>query len=126
MFDIYLATPYSHPNKGVMQSRYVAITHLSVDLALSGYSVYSPITHWHEAANWRDLDTNFQFWKKQCLDAVAACHVLVVHCIDGWEDSKGVSAEVKEAERLGKPIVYFSPDAALEFSKKLQEALSIR
>ena len=47
---IYIASPYSHPDKAVMQERYEDVLGYVGHALGNGLIVYSPIVHHHEVA----------------------------------------------------------------------------
>ena len=107
---IYLAVPYSHSERKVREQRYNEVTQFAGELLKQGYFVYSPITHSHPIAYHVDLPKEFQFWRDYCLEMLRRCDELWVLCLPGWKESEGVMAEIKEAKRLEKEIIYVTED----------------
>lgn len=104
---IYLASPYTDPSNNIMHQRYLAACKACGHLAGQNEIVYSPIVHWHNVAQMYQLPKDFEFWKTQDHSMIKLCSKVVVLCIDGWKDSKGVQSEIKFAQTLGKEIVYW-------------------
>lgn len=71
-----------------------------------GSLVFSPIAHSHPLATYA-LPVSFDFWQSWCMSFLHCwatdLYVLKLH---GWEESKGVAAEITEAEKIGLPITY--------------------
>lgn len=105
---IYIACPYSSPNFSVRHYRFTKATqfasHLIKDL---GYQVYSPITHGHLISLEADLTTEWSFWAENCKIFLGMSKWVFVLCLNGWEQSVGVQAEIDIARNLGLRICYF-------------------
>jgi hypothetical protein len=85
--------------------------------------VYSPITHFHPIAYHVDLPKDFQFWRECCLGMLRRCGELWVLCLPGWKESEGVMAEIKEAKKLGKEIIFVTEDEYDELDVDIIELL---
>lgn len=95
---IYLASPYTHVDKSVQESRYqLTMDALAVFLA-QGEFVYSPIVHCHEMAKKHAMPTDYKFWWDYNVDFIDNSNGLYVLCIDGWLESKGLKKEVEYSE----------------------------
>ena len=102
---IYLALPYSHPDKTVMHERFLAANRQAAKLMQMGLAVFSPISHGHPIAQEGALPTDWQYWKAYCEKMMSICTTVVVLQLDGWDQSVGVKAELEVAERLELPVV---------------------
>lgn len=103
---IYLASPYSHPNADIRQERFDKVCFVAANLMREGHHVFSPIAHTHPIALQGDLPKGFDFWEEFDRKMIGACGALWVVMMDGWRESKGVSAEIKIAEEMGIPVKY--------------------
>ena len=105
---IYLASPYSHPAKRVRARRYEEAVWAAGSLIVRrGEAVFSPIAHSHPIAEAARLDGTFSgVWAEMDLAIIAICSEVVVLRLAGWEESKGIAAEIAEAQRLGIPVTY--------------------
>ncbi len=103
---IYLAGPYSHPDEYIRHKRYEQLTAKAAELMLENYVVFSPITHGHAVAMGHNLPTDFAWWELQCLGMLRHASKMVVLTLDGWVESKGVTAEIVFAQKLGINIEY--------------------
>lgn len=104
---IYLASPYSHSNPAVMEERFESACIVAGELMKVGEHVFSPVAHSRPIANLVDLPHDFEFWAKYDTQMISLCDEVVVLTLPGWEESRGVAAEIKIAEELGKPVRYF-------------------
>lgn len=104
MKKIYLAIPYS----GMTASSYFQANRAMAVLLKLGYNVFSPITHSHPMSDY-NMPQNWEFWEKidyQFIDWADEVIVLIPN--EGHlvvNDSTGVQAEIKYAEKTGKPVV---------------------
>lgn len=106
----YLAVPYTwNPNKSFEIANKVA-----AKLMDEGKNIISPISHSHPIADYLnpELRINQEFWMNQDLPILSKCDELLVivigdNGIDLINNSKGCQSEIKESERLNKPINYY-------------------
>lgn len=109
---IYVASPYSHPDKVQEEINFLRVVRATGWL-MNTYldkSFYSPICHTHPIATRCQLPGTWDFWK-QFDEAMLSCfNELWVLCIPGWNSSKGVAAEVEIATSMGLPIKYIILD----------------
>jgi len=110
---IYLATPYSHPDKYVQLLRAQTVTWAAAKLRELGLNVYSPITHGHPMADIADLPRDFEYWQEECMHHVGSCERVVVLMQPGWDVSTGVGMEIEAADELGKPVAFIEMEDLL-------------
>lgn len=103
---IYVGSPYTHPDRFVQEKRYLDVSIYTGYLMSKGNIAFSPIAHCHDIARYCKLPTDFEFWKHYCLSLLEKADAMVVLMLEGWEDSKGLTAEIKYAHSLGVPISY--------------------
>jgi len=108
---IYLAAPYTDPIPGIRIARTAAATHVAAQIIEKyGYSVFSPITHGHELAQYLPPDIHsHEFWMGQCLPVLRKCNELWVLQLEGWGRSSGVAEEIAMATEWRIPIRYITP-----------------
>jgi len=111
----YLASPYHHDRVSVRRRRYGQAVRAAAGLMARGTLVFSPIVHNHPLvetgliASSQEYAARWRFWRLYDFAMLARCQGLLVLKIPGWEQSRGVNAELKEARRLGKPVGYVDP-----------------
>jgi len=110
---VYLASPYAHPDPATREARFRAACRQAASLLRCGINVYSPIAHTHGIAAEGDLPTDWSFWEKFDRQYIKMCDEVWVLALDGWEESRGVQAEIALARKLGKPVVVLEPEAAI-------------
>jgi hypothetical protein len=106
---IYLASPYSHESPFVQLERFDTICCVAARLMAEGVHLFCPIAHTHPIAIKGALPTGFEYWEDYDRKMLTACDELWVCTMDGWQESKGVSAEIKIAQGLGRPVRYVAP-----------------
>lgn len=107
---IYLAAPYSHKDRSVMVERFLRINKVAAKLMERKAFVFSPISHTHPIADAGTLPRGWEFWEEYDTIMISRCTGMFVLTIDGWQESKGVTAEIKIAQKLGLPIDYINED----------------
>jgi len=98
---IYVASPYSHPAPAVREDRYRAVQEYTAILLRARSWCYSPIVHCHHLAQTFQLPFTADYWQEyneHMLERSDALHVLK---LPGWEDSRGVQAEIRYWAALG-------------------------
>lgn len=101
---IFLASPYTHPDKTVREERYGHALNAVVAIAKAGLPVYSPIVHWHLPALHHDLPKDGQFWFKIASEPfLLAAEEFWVLKLDGWQKSEGVRFEQQFFSMWSRP-----------------------
>jgi len=103
---IYLATPYSHKDKDVVEQRYIQTAEKCAELISQGHVVISPIFYGHNLLKFREMPSDWEFWKNFCESFLLQCSELWVYKIDGWDQSSGVKGEIELAKKINIPIRY--------------------
>lgn len=103
----YLASPYSHPDPAVREERFRAACRAAAALIRRGHVVFSPIVHSHSIAQ-HGWPVDWGAWERQDRRFLAACDEVWVLTLDGWQESRGVEAEIAIARALGKPVCFVS------------------
>jgi hypothetical protein len=115
---IYLASPYSHNDRAVMEMRWSQVCEASSNIMKEGKHLYSPIAHCHEIAKY-GLPTDWGFWEQYDTEMIKRCDELWVLMLDGWTDSVGVRSEISIAESFGIPVTYIDVEEYVDFSCKV-------
>lgn len=109
MTYIYLGSPYTHHDPKVRQKRYTEAAKAVVHLMNLDYTVYSPVVHFHYLAMEFNLPKNYAFWKRTNGDMLRISKALYVLQLDGWEDSIGLTEEIRIAKATKMPITTIPP-----------------
>ena len=109
---VYLAAPYSHPDPKTREDRFREINKVASMLMKRGVFIYSPISHSHPIAVAGGLPTGWEFWNQYDEIMLSACGLMIVLMMPGWQESVGVSNEIKIAVRRRLRVVYVDPDEA--------------
>jgi hypothetical protein len=94
---VYLASPYSHPDPAVREARFEAACRAAAMLIRQGKTVFSPVAHSHPICRY-GLPGDWDYWARHDLAHLAVCDEVVVLKMDGWQQSRGVQAEVAQAK----------------------------
>ena len=103
---IYLACPYSHKDASLREYRFRKANQIAALFMRGGDIIYSPISHTHPIAIEGELPLDWSYWQSVDEFYIGLCERVVVLELDGWQESKGVRAEIAMAEALGKPVSY--------------------
>ncbi len=103
---IYLASPYSNPDEKKRQENFEKISRIAADLCSDGHVAFSPITYGHTLTEFKEMPTDWPFWKNFCLSFLEVSTELHVCKIEGWNHSKGVAEEIEFAIKTGIEIKY--------------------
>ena len=111
---IYIANPYTPLDKSSADMRrrkyednYQAVQVFTAWRLSIGDYVLSPIVHGHPLAMKYELPTDWGFWWRLDQHYMEQCSGLYVICLDGWEKSVGVTAEIAHGRSLKLPITYW-------------------
>ena len=104
---IYLAVPYSHTSDLIREMRVAQVDAKAAELMEAGYLIFSPISHSHPISKYTNKDPqDHAFWLEQDFWILHMCDEVHILCLEGWEGSYGVRAEIEEAEKLGLDVHY--------------------
>jgi hypothetical protein len=105
---VYLACPYSHDDPKIREERFLIANREAGKLMKAGHMVFSPISHSHPIALAGDLPKTWEYWENFCRTYMSYSYLLVVLCIDGWEESTGIRVEIEIAKEMGMGIKYMT------------------
>jgi hypothetical protein len=103
---IYVASPYSHPDDEVRENNFKLVAKLVADLTADGYVCMSPIVYGHTLLNFKEMPSDWEFWKNFCLTFLEKCSEMIVYKMPGWDKSRGVKEEIEFAEKNNIKVLY--------------------
>jgi hypothetical protein len=103
---IFISSPYSSNNHVSTEINYREAAKYAATLARQGHIAISPIAYGHNLAAFRPMPVDWEFWKEFCLTFLSKASSMHVLMLDGWKESKGVTAEIEYAEENNIPIKY--------------------
>lgn len=119
---IYLASLYSLETKDkfdiIREIRYNRVMEATAALTAQGYVVFSPILHCHKMSLKYNLPGEWLFWEHIDSIFLSKSDWLVILLDEGWEKSVGISAEIKIAKLLNKPICFVDCLSSVNFEFK--------
>lgn len=107
---VYLASPYSHPEKEIVDQRFHRISQIASILNAKGIVALSPITYGHTLLSYTPMPTDWGFWRNFCLSFLQHSSELWIIKMDGWNKSSGVAEEIKFAIKNSIPVKYVEDD----------------
>lgn len=99
---IYLAGPYAHATKEGREVNFRMHEAVAVKMLRAGFHPYSPIVHWHAAAEVYELPIQSSFWCGH--NRVMIAHSTEVWVLPGWENSEGTKTEIDAARQYKIPV----------------------
>jgi hypothetical protein len=105
---VYLGSPYAKYPHGLEEAARV-VSECAGVLMQRGLRIYCPIAHGHSASRNVALPRTWDFWKEQDQPLIDAAVALVVLEMHGWRESVGLTYEIEEFMKAGKPIMYLGP-----------------
>lgn len=102
---IYVACPYNDTDPDVVQYRMDVFADIMCQMLLNDMVPVSPLLN-HFVIEDRKVPLDWQFWTKYSFTLLHKCSELHVLCLEGWDSSEGVLAEIALAQNLGLPITY--------------------
>lgn len=103
---VYVASPYTHPDPAEIERRYLEVTKITAELVNGGMMAISPITYGHTLAAIAQMPGDWDFWMEFCLSLLNRCDKLLVVKMQGWEESRGVQAEIAYAKEHGIEVEF--------------------
>lgn len=103
---IYLAAPYSHSDQAIVQERMKLFAKVDIQLVNDGFFTVSPLYKTLLLQQQPDLDVSWDHWQDYCKELLSKCNMLLVICMDGWQQSIGVQAEIELAKHMEIDIQY--------------------
>lgn len=103
---IYIGSPYSHSEKIVMEENFKRVSRLAAKLCAEGVVAFSPITYGHTLLDFHEMPHTWDFWQNFCITFLDHADKLVVYKMPGWENSKGLAAEIEYAKENNIPVEY--------------------
>lgn len=108
----YLAAPYRHDDPRILRFRLAAVTYTAYEMINQGRMVFSPLTH-NLPIDRIGFHGDWSKWGPYDKLLLSRCDKLLVLTLPGWEESSGVTSEIRWAEELGIPMekIEASPEA---------------
>jgi hypothetical protein len=105
---VYLAAPYTHSDKFVVEGRMRNLCIVDAALMKRGVMTASPLMK-HFLLEHADLPGDWDYWKDYAEVLLSKCDKMIVVMMHGWEESVGVQAEIRLCGKFGIPVEYIDP-----------------
>ena len=114
---VYVASPYSHPDRGVMQERFEVIHCVTERIIREQTFVipFTPIAYTHQFAHIEGVD-----WTEWDINFLKVCKAILIVQMQGWVVSVGVQKEKNCCQRHGIPIYYSTVDNIMSVCEELE------
>jgi nucleoside 2-deoxyribosyltransferase len=104
---MYLASPYSsnwRVSKEVAKERKEKVIAFTDTLLDNSIWVFSPIAYGATFEE-RGFEHSNAWWMRRDFEFLKHCDILGVYCLEGWEESPGVTKEIDWALTLNKKVL---------------------
>lgn len=109
----YLATPYSKYPLG-QQKSFEHSARLGGELLKRGVATFGPISHSHPISQYGNIQAlDHSVWLPLDAKIMPHCEGIIVACMDGWQESYGVTWEIGEFTKWGKPVLHMQTEELL-------------
>jgi hypothetical protein len=105
---VYLGSPYAKYDAGLEEAARV-VTACAGTLMKRGMNIFCPITHGHAVTRLTELPRDWDYWKNRDQPFIDAAEAILVVTMRGWQDSVGLTYEIDEFFKAGKPMMFISP-----------------
>lgn len=102
----YVASPYTDTDPKIRARRYEAVEKFAAFLCLQRVWAFVPIMHSHHMGLKHKLPYEFEFWNEWNQAMIRPSRGVIVFEIEGWDESRGIAAELEFAETLKLPIFH--------------------
>jgi len=103
---IFIISPYTDPDEDVINQRALEADIYVGELTRQGKVCYSAISSMHHLLHVLELPGTWKYWRTHCEVMMKQASEVHVLCLDGWEQSEGVMAEIEIAKIFNKKVTY--------------------
>lgn len=115
---IYVAAPYGHTSREVMDQRIEEVEKFLAYLVSNGRHAFSPLLMHHVLDKGYNLPSDFNFWGEFCLSLLRNCDLMIVLMLPSWDTSRGVLEEIEYCKKNSIPIEYHEIQSNSESSSR--------
>ncbi|MCS5708713.1 DUF1937 family protein [Candidatus Berkiella cookevillensis] len=118
----YLASPYTHEEKNIRDTRYLVTAWMAAQLIRDGIHVFSATNHNAMLENFADLTDRLEDWQRFNHCMIKRCDKVIVLKMPGWEKSKGIQDQIKYAQLHSIPVEMMEvPQTIIDYYRKKVE-----
>jgi hypothetical protein len=115
---IYIAAPYTHPNKIIQEQRYKTLMNACYLLVQNNICPITPLAMW-APMEMRGKSFNPNHIRHYYTTLLKKCDILIVLLLSDWESSKGVYDEVEIARQNGIKVRYCKPQDIFDLCEEI-------
>lgn len=105
----FISSPYSHEIPAVVELRMQQLNMTIAQLTERGVLCVSPLWNHYVLPYSKTMGSDWNFWKVYCENLISRCDgIIVLDNIEGWNQSRGVAAEIEFAIKNGINVLYYS------------------
>ncbi len=112
---IYLASPYSDPDPFIRNRRFIGAREFTMQTMDEGHLIFSPIVYGHQFSSDFEKPYEYEHWVQFNNALLYRATAVWVLRLKGWEKSRGIEYELRQAAQLALPISYKDACAHADF-----------
>ena len=106
----YIAAPYSHKDKSVIELRMQTLLKADSDLTVRLRKVTVTPLSKHFILSFEDIPDDWGYWERYSKHLLDQCKEMIIIGIAGWDTSTGVAGEIEYARKLSIPVYLYNID----------------
>lgn len=106
----YFASPYNHQDPAIKLQRFKDVAVMTMECIKAGLFVISPIAHNVTLINETSNASGWAAWADYDIELLSRCDFMLVHCLEGWQESVGLAAEIEHCQQNDIPVIYLTTD----------------
>lgn len=122
---IFLSLPYSG-TRDEIEERVAMMARFDAELMTKGFFTVSPVYKHLMRQHVENTPGDWAYWGEYSIKLINRCDRVIVLCLDGWEKSVGVEAEIAFALSVGIPVYYIHVDNNKQFSSAVLDARCVK
>ena len=104
----YIAAPYSHKDKNVIEQRMQTLLKADADLTVRLRKITVTPLSKHFILPFDNIPGDWGYWEQYSKHLLNQCKEMIIIGIPGWDTSTGVAGEIEYACKLGIPVYLYN------------------
>lgn len=110
---IYVAAPFTSESPVTQSWRHERTCEFVSRMLSQGFHAFSPVCYCLPIAERNGWPTDAGRWHQFNMDVLRRCEAMYILQLPGWQNSKGVTIEIKTCVILGMAMVHYDEDFKL-------------